>query len=164
MDILKIIYFVLDVVLIGCLIFFVKKGEKNYKNVDKGIIRQHYYYYAFGISGIICIPYSMIGIFLFVGFNLATIIINCTAFYVLILSIFSFIYAKTYCIEYSKDFFIIKKFKKQVRYNCDEVDFVLKPTYFKVYDNGKKICTISFLLQTNAYDFLKKIANPSKNK
>lgn len=158
MDIFKMIYGWLSLLLVFIIVFYYKKMEIRYKNVGKGTIKWVYLYDILGLTGIICIPYSIVAIFLVGGFNTATVICNSILFLFFIFSLFCFICAKLYSIEYSGNFFVIKKFKNNVKYNYDEVDVVIKQSLFRVYKNGKKICTISHKFQQNSYDFLKKIS------
>ena len=138
MDIFKMIYGWLGLVPIFAIFFYFKKMEGKYKSINKGTIKTFYLYDILGFAGIICIPYAIVGIFLVGGIHVTTLIFN---FILIILSIFSllcFIYAKVYKIEYSSNFFIIKKLKNSIKYGYDEVDVIIKPTLFRVYKNEKK--------------------------
>lgn len=81
--------------------------EIRYKNIAKGTIKWVYLYDILGLTGIICIPYSIVAIFLVGEFNTATVICNIILFLFFIFSLFCFICAKLYSIEYSGNFFVI---------------------------------------------------------
>lgn len=157
MDIFIMIYGYFGFLLIIGMFLYFKKVDKKHNNVNKGIIKPLYLYEDLGFTGIVFFPYTIVAMFLCNGICADTLVFNCILFILFILSVFCFVYAKVYRIEYSKDSFVIKKYKTSVKFYYNEINVVIKPTLFRIYKNGKKICTISHRFQKNSYDFLKKI-------